>query len=122
MHRRGLSQPSLRTFTPRALFPRRSSVSFSFPAYRIGSSMGRSPLVELTPTGTPAKLHTRMLLWLHDQCGLTAIVLSSITTTEKASKYFGINASITYGAAPILGNNAGIVDPGATWILMVTGA
>src|SRR6267154_6783573 len=74
MHGQRLSQPSLRTFTPRALFPRRSSVSFSCPAYRIGSSMGRSPLVELTPTGTPAKSHTRKLLWLRDQSGLTAMV------------------------------------------------
>src|SRR6267154_1962557 len=74
MHSRRLSQPSLRTFTPRALFRRRSSVSFSFPAYRVGSSMGRSPLVELTPTGTPVKSHTRRLLWLRDQSGLMAIV------------------------------------------------
>src|SRR6267154_3479877 len=39
-----------------------------------------------------------------------------------ASNYFGINAGITYGNAPILANNAGIVDTGATFISMVTGA
>jgi len=47
---------------------------------------------------------------------------SPITDTAPASKYFGIDASITYGDAPILANNAGIVDTGATFIEMATGA
>ena len=54
-------------------------------------------------------------MWTYGNC------FSSIITTGKASKYFGIDASITYGDAPILGNNAGIIDTGVTLIQMATG-
>ncbi|KAF8633816.1 hypothetical protein AX15_001229 [Amanita polypyramis BW_CC] len=46
----------------------------------------------------------------------------SVTGTEPASKYWGIDQSITYGQSQLLGNTAGIVDTGTTLILIATDA
>ncbi|KAG2065013.1 aspartic proteinase [Suillus decipiens] len=45
-----------------------------------------------------------------------------ITTTSPASTYWGIDESITYGFETILSTTAGIVDTGATLILIATDA
>jgi saccharopepsin len=44
-----------------------------------------------------------------------------ITSTSPASKYWGIDQSISYGDTLILSETAGIVDTGATLILIATG-
>jgi Eukaryotic aspartyl protease len=47
-----------------------------------------------------------------------------ITGTSRASKYWGIDQSITYGSSGqiILNLSAGIVDTGTTLILIATGS
>lgn len=47
---------------------------------------------------------------------------SSLTGTSDASKYWGINQSITYGSTPILSSTAGIVDTGTTLLYIATDA
>jgi saccharopepsin len=44
-----------------------------------------------------------------------------ITSTSPASRYWGIEQSISYGDTLILDETAGIVDTGATLILIATG-
>ncbi|KAG2067286.1 aspartic proteinase [Suillus decipiens] len=65
---------------------------------------------ELTFGGTDATKHAGHI-------GYTPI-----TTTNPASAYWGINESITYGSETILSTTAGIVDTGATLILIATDA
>ncbi|KAG2075396.1 aspartic proteinase from Irpex Lacteus [Suillus decipiens] len=50
------------------------------------------------------------------------IAYTSITDTEPASKYWGINQSIRYGDTEILRATAGIVDCGATLLAIATEA
>ena len=45
----------------------------------------------------------------------------SLTTTSPASRYWGIDQSITYGNDTILSSTAGVVDTGTTLILIATG-
>ncbi|KAG1799132.1 aspartic peptidase domain-containing protein [Suillus subaureus] len=47
---------------------------------------------------------------------------TSITTTNPASTYWGINESITYGSTTILSSTAGIVDTGTTFLYVATDA
>lgn len=44
-----------------------------------------------------------------------------LTTTSPASRYWGINQSITYNETTILSSSAGIVDAGTTLILIASG-
>lgn len=44
-----------------------------------------------------------------------------ITSTNPASRSWGINQSISYGTTSILAETAGIVDTGSTFILIATG-
>jgi len=46
----------------------------------------------------------------------------SLTTTEPASYYWGINQEITYNGATILAETAGIVDTGTTLVYLATNA
>ena len=47
---------------------------------------------------------------------------TSLTSTEPASYYWGINQSIKYGSTSILSTTAGIVDTGTTLTLIATDA
>ena len=49
------------------------------------------------------------------------VVYVPLTTTSPASKYWGIDQSISYGDDVILSTTAGIVDTGTTLILIATG-
>ena len=56
----------------------------------------------------------------------SSVITSSVkyvplTTTYPASKFWGINQSISYGNITILNSTAGIVDTGTTLILIATG-
>ncbi|KIY43929.1 acid protease [Fistulina hepatica ATCC 64428] len=50
------------------------------------------------------------------------ITYTNITSTSPASKYWGIDQSITYGSKRIMNSTAGIVDTGTTLILLPTDA
>ncbi|KAJ7201369.1 family A1 protease [Mycena pura] len=50
------------------------------------------------------------------------ITYTPITSTSPASKYWGIDQSISYGGATILSTTAGIVDTGTTLIYLATNA
>ncbi|KAG1794541.1 aspartic peptidase domain-containing protein [Suillus plorans] len=50
------------------------------------------------------------------------ITYTPITTTSPASKYWGIDQSISYGSTTILSSTAGIVDVGTTFIHIATDA
>ncbi|KAM6496767.1 aspartic peptidase A1 [Amanita muscaria] len=45
-----------------------------------------------------------------------------LTSTSPASRYWGVDQTITYGSSPILSKAAGIVDTGTTLILIATDA
>ncbi|KAG2064108.1 aspartic peptidase A1 [Suillus decipiens] len=65
---------------------------------------------QLTFGGTDPALHT------------TGITYAFVTARAPASNYWGIDQSITYGAAPILANAVGIVDSGHNLIALATEA
>ncbi|EIM87136.1 family A1 protease [Stereum hirsutum FP-91666 SS1] len=51
-----------------------------------------------------------------------SITYTPLTSTAPASKYWGIDQSITYGTTSILTNTAGIVDTGTTLLYIATEA
>ncbi|KAG2073212.1 acid protease [Suillus decipiens] len=50
------------------------------------------------------------------------IVYTSITKSQPASQYWGIDQSITYGSTTILSSTAGIVDSGTTYLFITSDA
>jgi hypothetical protein len=63
------------------------------------------------------------LLQLGDRSGLTVIAYPSpLTTTYRASYYWGFNQSITYGSTTILSETAGIIDTNFILVFISTSA
>ena len=50
-----------------------------------------------------------------------SITFTSVTVTEPASFYWGINAASNYGGSSVFSSTAGIVDTGTTLVLIVSG-
>ncbi|KAG2078728.1 aspartic peptidase A1 [Suillus decipiens] len=65
---------------------------------------------QITFGGTDPDLYNGIIMYTH------------ITEIKPASYYWGIDQSITYGTTEILASTAGIIDCGATYILIATEA
>ncbi|KAL5501258.1 hypothetical protein ACEPAH_9645 [Sanghuangporus vaninii] len=78
-----------------------------------------APTTELSVTNGELSFGT-----IDDTKTTSDVVFTPITSTSPASEFFGIDQSITYGAAGenVLSTTAGIVDTGTTLLLIATDA
>jgi hypothetical protein len=80
--------------------------------------------ISYVPTTTENAANGEVTFGSHDSAKFTGeINYTPITSTEPASKYWGIDQTVTYGQdISILGLTSGIVDTGTTLLLIATDA